>query len=143
MQAAWVLGRRLWCVEMGGWQEGWRDRKRWLEGQRDRRTEGKMEMKKDGSSASPACQHPALLRGARSCPIGSQFPEPQQMLNLVLTGFAGVTQKKGSSKGLTWLFFSPKTLLGHEETGPSLPALAASAETVGRSLLPKSAGVCK
>ena len=40
------------------------------------------------------------------------------MLNLVLKGFAGVTQKKDWSKGLTWLFFSPGTLLGDEETGP-------------------------
>lgn len=52
-----------------------------------------------------------------SCPVGSWFPWPQQMLHLVLKDFVRVTQKKGWSKWLTWLFFSPRTLLGQEATG--------------------------
>lgn len=47
-----------------------------------------------------------------------QFPTPLQVLNLLLKGFAGVMQKKGWGRRLTWLLFSPRTLLGHEETGP-------------------------
>lgn len=71
-----------------------------------------------------------------------QFPGPQQVPNLVLKGFAGVMQKKGWSERLTWLLFSPRTLLGHEETGPPLRAPAVSTETAA-GLLPKSAGACE
>lgn len=65
-----------------------------------------------------------------------QFPTPLQVLNLVLKDFAGVMQKKGWSRRLTWLLFSPRTLLGHEETGPPLPHPTVSTEAVGCSSSP-------
>lgn len=47
VEAAWGLGRRMWGVEMDGWQEGWRDRG--IEGW----TEGRMERKGAGCFPSP------------------------------------------------------------------------------------------